>query len=68
MPLETLAFLAVSLYATGIGSYFWLKRRSLDSSRSYDRVPEPDDLTTLELLARIESVSDDEFLAFLSEL
>jgi len=67
MPLETLGFLAVSLYATGIGSYFWLKSRS-SGTPQYERIPEPDDLLTLELLAKIESTSDQEFLAFLSEL
>lgn len=67
MPLETLGLLAVSLYASGIGGYFWLKSRS-SGTPHYERIPELEDVTTIELLARIESVSDDEFLAFLSDL
>jgi hypothetical protein len=63
MAIETLAFLAASLYATGVGSYFYLKRRAaLD--RSYERIQDAQYVEMQEVLQDLDNMSDDEFMSY----
>lgn len=80
MAIESLAFLAVSLYSSGVGGYLWLARRAARDS-GYERVPveepqeepqvqesDPLDLEVLSFLCDVESKSDQDMLDLLKKL
>lgn len=55
MAIESLAFLGISLYSFGVGSYLWLRRTT-----HYDRVPVEDPhQELLEVLDFLETLDPD---------